>query len=91
MVVPSVEGHVSAVGDGCSEVGWEPARGFWKNVRTQRTQSVGRGLAEIMRGSALRTTCRVSGGVGMPSADDYRVMAGCLGAGMGRTRNMNDI
>jgi hypothetical protein len=64
MVVADVEGHVAAMGDGCSEVGWQPARGFWKNVRTQRTQPVGRGPMEIMRGRVLRTACRVCGGVG---------------------------
>jgi hypothetical protein len=40
MVVADVEGHVAAMGDGCSEVGWQPARGFWKIVRAQRTQPV---------------------------------------------------
>jgi hypothetical protein len=79
MVVPDVEGHVAAMGDGCSEVGWQPA------------QPVGRGPMEIMRGRVLRTACRVCGGVGMPSAEDNGAMAGCLGAGMGRTRNMHDI
>jgi hypothetical protein len=87
MVVADVEGHVTAMGDRCSE----PARGFWKNVRTQRTQPVGRGPMEIMRGRALRIACRVCGGVGMPSAEDDGAMAGCLGAGMGRTRNMHYI
>ena len=57
MVVPDVEGHVAAMGDGCSEVGWQP----------------------------------VCGGVGMPSAEDNGAMAGCLSAGIGRTRNMHDI
>jgi hypothetical protein len=40
-----VEGHAAAVGDdGCSGVYWPPARGFWKNVRTEGTKSVGGGL-----------------------------------------------
>jgi hypothetical protein len=91
MVVADVEGHVAATGNGCSEVGWQPARGFWKNVRTQRTQPVGRGPSEIMRGRVLRIACRVCGGVGMLSAEDNGAMADCLGAGMGRTQDMHDI
>jgi hypothetical protein len=91
MVVADVEGHVAAMGDGRSEVGWQPARGFWKNVHTQRTQPVGRGLAEIMRGRVLRTAYRVCRAVGMPSAEENGAMACCLGAGMSRTRNMHDI
>jgi hypothetical protein len=91
MVVADVESYVAAMGDCCSEVGWQPARGFWKNVRTQRTQPVERGPMEIMRSRVLRTARRVCGAVGMPSAEDNGAMAGCLGAGMGRTRNMHDI
>ena len=90
MGVAEVEGRVAAMGDGGSEVGWQPAQGFWKNVRTQRTQPVGRGPMEIMRGRVLRTACRVCRAVGMPS-EDNGAMASCLVAGMGRTRNRHDI
>jgi hypothetical protein len=53
-MVADVVGHVAAMGEGCSEVGWQPAWGFWKNVRTKRTmrtKSVGRGPMEISRGT----------------------------------------
>jgi hypothetical protein len=91
MVVADVQGRVAAMGDGCSEVGWRPARSFWKNVRTQRTQPVGKAAMEIMRGRVLRTACRGFGGLGVLSAEDYGAMAAWLGAGMGRTRNMHNI
>jgi hypothetical protein len=91
MVVADVQGRLAAMGDGCSEVGWQLARGLCENVRTRRPQPVGRGPMEILRGRVMRTAFRGCGGLGVPSAEDNGATAGCLRAGIGRPRNIHNI